>query len=95
MEKRDVSETSTPEVVLVVSNSGDWEALYRGGTRIAENHTLYACDVLTALGIPYRIVHVDMPLEAKSLPDQLADAVKMDPYAVLHSTGKESGLFEL
>jgi hypothetical protein len=46
-------------VVLVQSESGDWEGLYVNGRLKAENHNLSARDVLRALEAPFKEVEMN------------------------------------
>lgn len=40
-----------PDVTIISSSSGDWEALYLNGKKVKEGHSLEVTDVLRHLGI--------------------------------------------
>jgi hypothetical protein len=47
--------------LTIVTNNGDWEALYKDGKKVYENHRISKDDILDALGI--EVENVDVPEE--------------------------------
>ena len=48
-----LSPAARPQVVVIASDDGDWEALYLNGRKVREDHSLNWRFILEALGIPY------------------------------------------
>lgn len=62
-----------PDVTTVVSEEGDWEAIYINGEMIAEGHSLSTRQVLDAVGIENKRIQVYINPYAGSLPKKLSE----------------------
>lgn len=51
--------------IVMQSDDGDWQGLYRNGVLLAEGHSLDVGDTLTALGVPYTFEERDLSLSGR------------------------------
>jgi len=50
-----------PNAVIVSNSSGDWEALYLNGVKVADGHSLSPSDIFQALEIPLESREIQEP----------------------------------
>jgi hypothetical protein len=61
----------------LITDGSDWEALYRDGMLVRQDHAFSTDQVFEMLGIPLTYIHPD-PTSPNPHPDELKDVIQFD-----------------